>query len=118
MQVYRELRVLTARPTPAGGSAASRTRLYGVRPAAEPGSVAWWRGEALAAMDAARDAGRLPILTGGTGLYFASLTDGLCRDPRPRPGGARRGAAPAGRRSARRRCTPGWRRSIRRPRRG
>src|SRR6185312_968497 len=55
--------------------------LYGVRPAAEAGSVAWWRAEALAAMDASRAAGRLPILTGGTGLYFASLTQGLADIP-------------------------------------
>jgi tRNA dimethylallyltransferase len=59
--------------------------LYGVRPAATAGSVAWWRQAALAEMDAARAAGRLPILTGGTGMYFASLTDGLAEIPDPGP---------------------------------
>ncbi len=82
MQVYRELRVLTARPTPAEEARAPHA-LYGVRPAAEAGSVAWWRGAALEAMEAARAAGRLPILCGGTGLYFASLTDGLAEIPEP-----------------------------------
>ena len=82
MQVYRELRVLTARPTP-DEEAVVPHRLYGVRPAAEAGSVAWWRAQALAAMDAARMAGRVPILTGGSGMYFAALTDGLADIPDP-----------------------------------
>jgi tRNA dimethylallyltransferase len=84
MQVYRELRVLTARPTP-GEEAHTPHALYGVRPAAQPGSVAWWRAEALLAMQAAHDNGRLPILTGGTGMYFASLTQGLADIPDPGP---------------------------------
>jgi tRNA dimethylallyltransferase len=84
MQVYRELRVLTARPTP-DDQARVPHALYGVRPAAEPGNVAWWREAALAAMAAAREAGRLPILTGGSGLYFASLTEGLADIPDPGP---------------------------------
>jgi tRNA dimethylallyltransferase len=84
MQVYRELRVLTARPT-AEDEAQVPHRLYGIRPAAEAGSVAWWRDQALAAMDEARAGGRLPILTGGTGMYFAALTDGLTDIPDPGP---------------------------------
>jgi tRNA dimethylallyltransferase len=84
MQVYRELRVLTARPTPEEEAQVPH-RLYGIRPAAEAGSVAWWRGQALTAMEDARAAGRLPILTGGTGMYFAALTDGLADIPQPTP---------------------------------
>ena len=84
MQVYQELRVLTARPTPQEEARVPH-RLYGIRPAAQAGSVAWWRGQALAAMDEARAAGRLPILTGGSGLYFAALTDGLADIPDPGP---------------------------------
>jgi tRNA dimethylallyltransferase len=80
MQLYRELRVLSARPTVAEEARVPH-RLYGVRAAAEPGSAAWWRGAALAAIADAVSAGRLPILTGGTGLYFAALTDGLARIP-------------------------------------
>ncbi len=80
MQVYRELRILTARPTPAEEARAPHL-LYGVRPAAEAGSVGWWRGAALAAMEQARAAGRLPILCGGTGLYFLSLTEGIAEIP-------------------------------------
>jgi tRNA dimethylallyltransferase len=80
MQLYRELRVLTARPT-VEEEALVPHRLYGVRPAAEAASVAWWRGVALQEMEAAHAAGRLPILCGGTGLYFLSLTQGLSEVP-------------------------------------
>jgi tRNA dimethylallyltransferase len=78
MQVYRELRIITARPT-AAEEARAPHRLYGVRPAAEAGSMAWWRGEALREMAAAR----LPILCGGTGLYLAALTQGIADIPDP-----------------------------------
>jgi tRNA dimethylallyltransferase len=84
MQVYRELRVLTARPSPAEEALVPHL-LYGVRPAAEAGSVAWWRDAALAAMRQTRAVGRLPILTGGTGLYFAALAGGLAEIPDPGP---------------------------------
>ena len=87
MQIYRELRIVTARPDDADLARAPHA-LYGVRPAAEAGTVAWWRGAALAEMAAARDAGRVPILCGGTGMYFAALTDGLAAIP-PVPDAAR-----------------------------
>ena len=84
MQCYRELRIITARPTPEDEDRVPHA-LYGVRAAAEAGNVAWWRETALAAMTTARTERRLPILTGGTGLYFASLTDGLAAIPPPTP---------------------------------
>jgi tRNA dimethylallyltransferase len=84
MQVYRELRVLTARPTEDEERLVPH-RLYGVRPASEAGSVAWWREQALATMHEARDTGRLPILTGGSGMYFAALSQGLADIPDPGP---------------------------------
>lgn len=80
MQCVRELRILTARPTPEEEARVPH-RLYGVRPASEPTSVAWWRGEALAALQQASAAGRLPILCGGTGLYLSALTQGLAAVP-------------------------------------
>ncbi len=82
MQVYRELRKLTARPTPEEEARAPHA-LYGVRPAAQPGSAAWWRTAALAEMARATEQGRLPILCGGTGLYIAALVDGLADIPDP-----------------------------------
>jgi len=80
MQVYRELRVLTARPTPEEEARVPH-RLYGVRPAAEPGSVAWWRESALREMEAAD----LPVLCGGTGMYLQSLAQGIADIPEPGP---------------------------------
>lgn len=72
MQCYRELRIVTARPPPQDEARAPHA-LYGVLPAAEAGSVAWWREAALAEMAKAR----LPILCGGTGMYLRALTQGL-----------------------------------------
>ena len=76
MQCYRELRVITARPTPAEEARAPHA-LYGVLSAAEAGHVAWWREQALAAMAGAK----LPILCGGTGMYLRALTQGISALP-------------------------------------
>ncbi len=84
MQVYAGLRVLTARPT-AAEEAAVPHALYGVRPPGEAASVAWWREAALAEMARVRAAGLLPILCGGTGLYFHALTRGLSAMPEVPP---------------------------------
>ncbi len=81
MQVYRELRILTARPSPEEETLVPH-RLYGVRPAAEPGNAAWWRATALAEMEACPG---LPIICGGTGLYLSSLTAGIAGIPEPDP---------------------------------
>jgi tRNA dimethylallyltransferase len=80
MQVYRELRILTARPS-AADEARVPHRLFGVLPASERGSAAWWRDAASAEIDAAFAEGRVPILCGGTGLYLAALMRGLADVP-------------------------------------
>ncbi len=82
MQCYRELRILTARPSEAD-EARIPHRLYGTRAAADPGTAASWRVEALACIEEAHAAGRLPILCGGTFLYLRSLTAGLAEIPHP-----------------------------------
>jgi tRNA dimethylallyltransferase len=76
MQVYRELRILTARP---GIEEEARVphRLYGVLSVGETCSAARWREMAIAEIAAAHRAGRLPVLCGGTGLYLRTLTEGL-----------------------------------------
>jgi tRNA dimethylallyltransferase len=81
MQVYRDLTVLTARPG-AAELARAPHRLYGVIDAAEACSAGRWRDLALAEIAAARTAGRVPVLTGGSGLYLRSLLDGLAPVPR------------------------------------
>jgi tRNA dimethylallyltransferase len=79
-QIYRDLRILTARPSPEAEARAPH-RLYGYLDAAERGSTAGWRELALAAMAEATEAGRLPILVGGTGLYLRALMHGLAPIP-------------------------------------
>ena len=80
MQVYRDLRIITARPTPEDEARVPH-RLYGHVDAAENYSVGRWCQDARAALDEAARAGRLPILVGGTGLYFKALTQGLSAVP-------------------------------------
>jgi tRNA dimethylallyltransferase len=80
LQCYRGLRILTARPGPAEEARVPH-RLYGFLDAAERGSVARWRGLALAEIEASLNAGRLPVLVGGTGLYLRALIKGLAPMP-------------------------------------
>src|SRR5512144_3283938 len=80
MQVYRELRVLTARPSPSDEARVPH-RLFGVLPAAERCSAGNWLGLAQAEIVTARNAGRLPIVVGGTGLYLKALSQGLAEVP-------------------------------------
>ena len=80
MQVYRDFRVLTARPTPEEGSRAPHL-LYGHVDAAEHYSVGRWLADASRALAEIERAGRLPIFVGGTGLYFRALTWGLSSMP-------------------------------------
>ncbi|QQO20166.1 tRNA (adenosine(37)-N6)-dimethylallyltransferase MiaA [Bradyrhizobium diazoefficiens] len=76
MQVYRDLRIITARPTH-GEEARAPHRLYGHVDAAVNFSAGAWVADAAKALDEAKADGRLPIFTGGTGLYFKALTAGL-----------------------------------------
>jgi len=84
MQVYRELRLLTARPDDADERRAPHL-LYGHVPAREAYSAARYARDAAEAMGRARAMGRVPIVVGGTGLYFRALLEGLSPIP-PIPG--------------------------------
>jgi tRNA dimethylallyltransferase len=80
MQVYRDLRIITARPAPEEEARVPHL-LYGHVDAAENYSVGRWCADARAALAAVERAGRLPIVVGGTGLYFKALTQGLAAVP-------------------------------------
>lgn len=80
MQLYRDLNILTARPDSAALALAPH-HLYGMLAADEPCSAGRYRGLAMAAMDAARAAGQLPIVVGGSGLYLRALMHGLAPIP-------------------------------------
>src|SRR5512141_2377848 len=80
MQVYRDLRIITARPTP-DEEARVPHRLYGHVDAAENYSVGRWCRDVGAALSEIAAQGRVPILVGGTGLYFKALTSGIAAVP-------------------------------------
>lgn len=80
MQVYRELHVLTARPS-ATEVAALRHRLYGVIGGRDDCSAGIWAEMAAAEIADARAWGHLPIVVGGTGLYIKALVEGLSPIP-------------------------------------
>ena len=88
MQVYRDLRIITARPTPDEERRVPH-RLYGHVDATENYSVGRWFGEAAAALADTFGQGRPAIMTGGTGLYFSTLTRGIAAVP-PVPAEIRR----------------------------
>jgi tRNA dimethylallyltransferase len=80
MQVYRELRVLTARPS-AKDEARAPHLLYGHVPGGDAYSAGRFAREAGYAIKEAQARGLVPIVTGGTGLYFKTLTEGLSPVP-------------------------------------
>src|SRR5262249_28845734 len=88
MQVYRDLHIVTARPSPEDEKRAPH-RLYGHVDAAENYSVGRWFGEAAAALTDMLNQDRPAIVVGGTGLYFSTLTRGIAAVP-PIPAGIRR----------------------------
>ncbi|WP_242182165.1 tRNA (adenosine(37)-N6)-dimethylallyltransferase MiaA [Sphingomonas sp. CARO-RG-8B-R24-01] len=79
-QVYRDLRILTARPSPADEARVPH-RLFGYIDGAEACSAARWADAARAEVAAAQAAGKLPVLVGGTGLYLRTLLDGIAPVP-------------------------------------
>jgi tRNA dimethylallyltransferase len=90
MQLYRELPLLSARPS-AADEARVPHRLYGVLAADDPASAGRWLQLAADAIAATVAEGRLPIVVGGTGLYLKALLHGLAPVPEL-PAAARRAA--------------------------
>lgn len=80
MQVYGDLRVLTARPS-RDDEAQAPHRLYGHVDGAVNFSVGRYLADAATALDEAWAATRLAIVVGGTGLYFKALLNGLSDIP-------------------------------------
>ncbi len=79
-QLYRDLRIVTARPSVTEEAQAPH-RLFGVLDGAEAMSAADWAALAKNAIDEAHSSGRTPILVGGTGLYIRTLFDGIAPVP-------------------------------------
>lgn len=77
LQIYSQLQLLSGRPT-AVEMAGIPHHLYGSHSVAQPFSAGKWQKEAINAIDKAKN---LPIIVGGTGLYFRSLVTGLNEIP-------------------------------------
>ena len=80
MQVYAGLNILTARPA-AADLARAPHRLYGHVPTSEAYSVGRWLADAARELAAAHELGLVPIIVGGTGLYFHAALHGLTPVP-------------------------------------
>lgn len=79
-QVYRDLRIVSARPDEAEMARAPHL-LYGYRDGDDACSAADWADDARKAIEQTVAEGRLPILVGGTGLYLRTLLDGIAPVP-------------------------------------
>ena len=80
MQVYAELRIISARPSPADEQAVPH-QLYGHVSGGDDYSVGRWLDDAKRAIENCWEQGQLPIVCGGTGLYFMALQGGLAEVP-------------------------------------
>jgi tRNA dimethylallyltransferase len=80
MQVYREARILSARPSDADMARVPHL-LYGHVSVREPYSIGLYRSDTAKALAEARALGLIPIFAGGTGMYFGALTDGIADIP-------------------------------------
>jgi tRNA dimethylallyltransferase len=80
LQVYRDLSVLTARPSPEDEARVPH-RLYGHVPASEAYSVGRYLPDVRDVLAQCDAAGLRPIIVGGTGLYFKALIEGLSPVP-------------------------------------
>ena len=81
IQVYRDLRILTARPTEDEEKRIPH-RLYGILDAKESCSAGTWQALALKEIENIQNIGKLPIIVGGTGLYLKALTEGIAPIPK------------------------------------
>lgn len=79
-QLYRDLRILSARPSPQEEEQAPH-RLYGILEGAEACSAASWASMAKEVIASAHQQGLVPILVGGTGLYLRTLIEGIAPVP-------------------------------------
>ena len=80
MQVYKQLKILTARPKKIDQKNIKH-HLYGFQSVKKNFSTGAWLKLATRKIQQIQQKNKVPILVGGTGLYFKSLTDGLVKMP-------------------------------------
>ena len=81
MQVYKELKILTARPIKENNNKIKH-HLYGFQSVKNEFSTGQWLKLVKKKIKEIRNKNKIPILVGGTGLYFKALTDGLVKIPK------------------------------------
>ena len=80
MQVYKQLKILTARPSKINQKNV-RHHLYGFQNVKKIFSTGTWLKHAIKKIKKIHKKNKIPIIVGGTGLYFRALTDGLVKIP-------------------------------------
>ena len=84
MQVYKQLKILTARPSEKDQKTIKH-HLFGIIDVRRRFSTGQWLKESIKIINLIRKKKRIPIIVGGTGLYFKALVDGLARIPKFKP---------------------------------
>lgn len=84
MQCYKDLRIITARPSQQDEKKVLH-RLYGVLSWEQTGNAGWWRQQVLKILQETWEGQQLPVLCGGTGMYFHALIHGIALIPEPDP---------------------------------
>ena len=81
MQIYKEIKILTARPS-FSDQKKVKHHLYGFQTVKKNFSTGEWQKLAIKKINEIKKRKKIPIIVGGTGLYFKSLTDGLAKIPK------------------------------------
>ena len=80
MQIYKEISILTSKPNPQDTKIV-RHHLYGFNSVKKKFSTGHWLDVVVKKIEEQWENERIPIVVGGTGLYFKALTDGLVKIP-------------------------------------
>ena len=80
MQIYKQLKILSARPNPKNYQRIKH-HLYGFHDVNKNFSTGDWLKLVIKKINEVRKRKKIPIIVGGTGLYFKALTDGLVNIP-------------------------------------
>ena len=80
MQIYKEISILTSKPNPQD-TKIIKHHLYGFNSVKKNFSTGHWLKMVIKKIEEQWESGRMPIVVGGTGLYFKALTDGLVQIP-------------------------------------
>ena len=81
MQVYKQIKILTARPSEKDQKKIKH-HLFGIIDVRKRFSTGQWLKECIKIINLIRKKNKVPVIVGGTGLYFKALVDGLVKIPK------------------------------------